>query len=374
MTSVKCPACGLVDWNVGDCKRCGTSLVGLDADGGYFSGPSGGRDAGHSVRVARAVVAACAVVALGLSALGALYLAHKPSKPQWFWSFYRGEPTPAEIFAHNLEVTGGVERLARLRSFRAEGKLTLGGEAARAAAAAGNQMTFVMHAKEPDRVEMEVEIGPPQKTSDAPYAVPRLEFSRDSAGWRAAPAPPRVTVSMRRGFDGRKGWEYVERSILTPGSTIPVKQTSARELNGEELGKMKHYARTTGLVALADAYTSLKLTGRQLVKWDEKGGAYPFPEPGREAYVLSGVDRDGKRETLYFDIENGLLLRVDFEDVNEDGQPVKVACHFDEYKEAGGLKLPHRMRFRQGEESATMSFEKYLPNEPIPDSTFELPE
>ena len=30
--------------------------------------------------------------------------------------------------------------------------------------------------------------------------------------------------------------------------------------------------------------------------------------------------------------------------------------------------------YKRGEETATITFEKYLPNEPIPASTFEMPE
>ena len=93
MISVKCPACGLVDWNVGDCKRCGTPLAGLGAEGedgeGYSRGVSEWAANARAVRRARVAMAVCAVVVLALTALGVLYVAHKPTKRQWFWSFYR---------------------------------------------------------------------------------------------------------------------------------------------------------------------------------------------------------------------------------------------------------------------------------------------
>jgi hypothetical protein len=380
MISVKCPACGLVDWNVGDCKRCGTSLVGLSADDdgdGYFQGVSEWAAEARAVRKARGVMAVCAVVVLGLTALCVLYLAHKPSKPQWFWSFYRSEPTVAEIFAHNLEVSGGAERVANLRSFSAEGRLTFkGGEASRAAAAAGGQVTVVMHVKEPDKVEMEVEMGPPSRP-----ATP-FEEARSSLSSYLEPAAPKVRVSLRSGFDGSRGWEYVERTILTAGSTVPIKQYSSRELVGEELEKMKHYSQTTGLIRLADEYASLRLVQRLPVTWGTEGGmsvaGRELPDNalrGHETYVVTGVNRrEGKAETFYFDTETGLLLRVDFEAEDDEGAPVKVECAFGDYKEVGGLKLPHRLHFKRGEEEMTITFEKYLPNDPIPDSTFEPPE
>lgn len=359
MISVKCPACGLVDWNVGDCKRCGQPLAGVSAeyDGeGYAPGVSEWAAEARSVRTARRVMAACAVVVLALTALGALYLAHRPTQRQWFWSFYRNEPTVAEIFAHHLEVSGGAVRLAGLRGLRGEGRMTFsGGEAAQTA---GASATFVMHVKAPDKTEMAVEMEP-SKSSDE----------------------PQTNVSLRRGFDGTRGWEYVERSTLAPGSTVPVKQYSSRELSGDELERMKHSTRGLGLSRLSDEYASLKLTGRERVTWATQGSVVvagrTLPDlalRGHEAYVLSGVNREGRNETLYFDTETGLLLRVDFEAEDGGGEPFKVECHFGDYREVGGLKFPHRLIFNRGEESVTLTFEKYLPNDPIPDSTFAPPE
>jgi hypothetical protein len=382
MISVKCPACGLVDWNVGDCKRCGTSLVGLGAEGGgpgYVPGVSEWAAQARAVRNARRVMTACAVVVLGLAAVGVLYLANRPAKRQWFWSFYRQEPTVAEIFAHNLEVSGGAERLSKLRSFRAEGRLAFeGGEAAQVAAAAGGHVTFVVHAKAPDKVETEIEIGRPA-TEPSPSDAARQAISDDMGSQEGG--HPQLSVSLRRGFDGKQGWEYVERTILTPGSTVPIKQYASRELDGDELGKLKRYSQTTGLVRLADEYTSLKLTGREAVTWATGGGmefeGLQLPDMalrGHEAYVVSGVNRDGENETLYFDTLTGHLLRMDFEAEDAEGETVSVECHFGDYKRVGGLKLPHRLHFKRKGETMTMTFEKYFPNDPIPDSTFESPE
>jgi hypothetical protein len=381
MISVKCPACGLVDWNVGDCKRCGTPLAGLGADDGhgYYRGASEEEARARAARAGRLVLTVCTVAVLGLSALGALYLAHRPAKKQWFWSFYRHEPTVAEIFAHNLEVSGGAERLAETRSFRAEGRLRfVGGEAASVASAAGGGVTFVLHAKSPDKVETEIVIGAPSKGYSALEAQRQAYLSNPVFGQYAQ---PKVTVSVRRGFDGARGWEYVERTILTPGSTVPIKQYSSRALEGDALERVRRTSQATGLVRLGDAYSSLKLTGREPVRWDT-GGSLNFKNgelidttlKGHEAYVVSAVNKDGRDETLYFDTMNGLLLRVVFEAEGAEGEPVEVECAFGDYREVGGLKLPHRLHFKRGDETMTMTFENYFPNEPIPDSTFEPPE
>jgi hypothetical protein len=396
MISVKCPACGLVDWNVGNCKRCETPLEGLGAEGdglSYFRRASEEAAQARAVRTARVVVLACLLVVLALTTLGALYEVHRPAKPQWFWSFYRHEPTVKEIFAHNLEVSGGAGRIARLRSFRAEGRLTFrGGEAERAAEAAGGHVTFVMHAKAPDKIETQIEIGPPaepetppeapsETPSETPPDAPPMALTSYSPTEPPAPSAPRLRLSLRRGFDGSRGWEFVERTILADGSTVPAKQSTSRELKGGELRKLKRYAQTTGLVQLAGEYTSLSLTGREPATWATGGGEVvggrELPDKalrGHEAYVVSGVNREGSNENLYFDTRTGLLLRVDFEAEDEEGEAVVVACAFSDYREVGGLRLPHRLHFKWGEESMTLTFDKYLPNEFVPDSTFEMPE
>jgi hypothetical protein len=376
MISVKCPACGLVDWNKGDCKRCGASLVGVGAEDGYVSGVSEWAADARSVRTARRVMAVCVVFVLALSALGALYLAHKPAKPQWFWSFYRSEPSPGEVFAHNVEVSGGAARVRSLRSFRAEGRISfVGGEAESVARAAGGGVTIVMHVKEPNKVETELEIGAPN-SSESPFAVERPSLSS-----YMQPAAPKVRVNVRRGFNGTKGWEYVEGTVLTPGSTVPIKKYSSRELVGDELEQMKRFSQT-GLVQLDDGFTALKLVGRVPVTWGSKGTAFPggpvlIDEElrGHEAYVVSGINNEGREEKFYFDTLTGLLLRANFgEEEKAGGAAVETDCVYGDYKEVGGLKLPHTFYMKNGEESVTITIEKYLPNDPIPDSTFEMPE
>jgi hypothetical protein len=368
MISVKCPACGLVDWNVGDCKRCGTSLVGLGAEGGGYFGQTFDGDAdGRSVRAARAVVAACAVFALALTSLGLLYLAHRPTKPQWFWSIYRDAPTAAEVFEQNLAASGGRERLSKLHSFRAAGSIFYkGGDVGRATAPVGGNVTFVMHVKEPDKVEWEIGLG------DSEQRMQEFTVSNPFA-----PPPPSIRTTARRGYDGKRGWEYVERTILTPGSTVPIKQNSSRELDGADLAQMKHFSRTTatGLVALAGEYTSLKLVGREAVRVPSasQGEFANLFDKNYDAYVVVGVNRSGKDETLYFDTETGLLVRADYEPEAGEGGG-KLECYPQDYKAVDGVKFPHILLYVHGDETIRLSFTEFAPNDPTPDSTFEMPE
>lgn len=359
MISVKCPACGLVDWNVGDCTRCGTPLAGAEGPGGSLSATEEQAEQARSLRVARVVVAACASVMLGLSALGVLYLAHKPAKRQWFWSFYRHEPTAAEILAHNTKATGGAARLAELKSFRAEGRMHFaGGAAAQLAARAPQGASFTMYVKRPGKVASEVEFG-------------AASYEESRAG-----GADELRLLLRRGFDGERGWEYTERTVLTSGSAAPVRRRQTRELEGEQLEQMRHSAQTTGLFRLADEYgSSLRLTGREEVTWDESGAPKPAGRRSRaqDAYVVSGVNARDEGVAFYFDTLTGLLLRVDFEADDSEGEAVRVGCYMGDYREVGGLMLPHRLSCKRGDETATIRFEKFYPDDDIADSLFEMP-
>lgn len=388
MNSTKCPACGLVAWDDGegaDCKRCGAPPAAPDAppQGFNYAPPQGFNyydapaENAHGGRGALAVCAQAAVLLTLLAAvtLGVLYVAHRPKKPQWFWSFYRDNPTVAEIFAHNLEVSGGVARLARIRGFRAAGVVRYrGGAAARAVGPMRDRVKFVVHVKAPDKVEMEVEIGAVgggEEKADDPLYGRRFSL---------LPRAPAVQVNLRRGFNGTRGWEYAERLILTPGSTVPIKQHSTRELEGAELEQVKISAKTTtGLVRLGDEYTSLAFAGRQVVGWPAENTS-DFTEVAtarsmeHDAYVVRGVNRRGRNETLYFDAVTGLLVRVDFVADAPGGGTVDVECYPDDYREVEGVSFPHTLRYRQGDERFTLDFKEYVPNDPIPDSTFEPPE
>jgi hypothetical protein len=360
MISVKCPACGLVDFNVGDCTRCGTPLAGRETLGGPDYVTEEQAEQARSLRVARVVLAACAVVVLGLSALGVLYLAHRPAKRQWFWSFHRHEPTVAEIFAHHAEVTGGAARLSKLQSFRAAGRMFFaGGEAARLAARAPEGAGFAMYVRQPDKVASEVEFG-------------AASFEESQAG-----GAEELRLLLRRGFDGERGWEHAERTVLTGGAGAPVREHRTRELEGEQLEQLKHSARATGLLRLAEEYgSSLKLRGRAEVTWDESGAQRPAGRRARaqDAYVVSGVNARDRNVTFYFDTLTGLLVRVDFEAEDPEGETVEVRCYVGDYREVAGLRLPHRLSYRRGDETTTINFEQFYPNDEVADSLFEMPE
>jgi hypothetical protein len=274
---------------------------------------------------------------------------HPTRQKPWFWSLFRGKPTVSEIFAHNLEVSGGAEAVGRIKSHRSKGTLNFSTfDNAFGYRPGGQTQTppakVVMHAKAPNKIETEYEM---------------YVSTREGSGTRV----------VRRGFDGERGWEYVETNLTQYDGARPVTQSELREFTGAELEQIKHYASATGLVRLADEYGSLVLLPNRKISTMEFYGAKEFE---RECYVVRGLSADKKFETFYFDIDTGLLTRFDFEAQGPDG-PTIIECYPDTYKEVDKVMLPFRLTFKLDSLRATILFDEYKLNEPIPDSTFAQP-
>jgi hypothetical protein len=271
-----------------------------------------------------------------------------PQKP-WFSSWFRSKPTAEEIFEHNLEASGGAEAVAAVKSHRSTGTLTFSPVRTDAAYyTEAHQLPpparIVTYAKSPDKILTELEMGPPSQFADDRHLI-------------------------RRGFDGRRGWEYVERYVREPGDAQPVKQAELRELEGAELEQARHYAGAGGVVRLAEQYGSLVMLENQKVSQPRHRGRKEFD---RECYVVRGLNGQNKLETFYFDIDTGLLLRFDFDTQGPDG-PATIECYPEDYREVGKLLLPFRLTFKADDVWVNVVFDHFKLNDTILDSAFEMP-
>lgn len=111
---------------------------------------------------------------------------------------------------------------------------------------------------------------------------------------------------MQRGFDGHDGWW--QDSLM-----------GYVKLTGGGLAKAKRDADFYRDIKLRELYTGLAFAGKEMVG-------------EREAYVLSaGSPGNGLLDTLYFDVQTGLLLR-------------KGNVYYEDYREVDGVKLPFTVR------------------------------
>ncbi len=119
------------------------------------------------------------------------------------------------------------------------------------------------------------------------------------------------------GFDGTSAW-----------SSNPVQ--GSRVKAGQELEQTKRLSDFARDANLDKAFTSLT------VKGIEKVG-------DRDAYVVIGKTDGLPDETLYFDVENGLILRRDSVLITPEGQQA-ISTFFGDYREIGGIKTPYTSR------------------------------
>jgi hypothetical protein len=92
----------------------------------------------------------------------------------------------------------------------------------------------------------------------------------------------------------------------------------------------------------------------------------------RDCYVVRALNHQDKFETFYFDIDDGRLLRFDFDAQGPDG-PTTIECYPDDYRKVDDVLLPFRLSFKADGVWMTVVFSEFKLNAPVLDSTFEPP-
>jgi photosynthetic reaction center cytochrome c subunit len=151
--------------------------------------------------------------------------------------------------------------------------------------------------------------------------------------------------SILLGFDGSQGW----------GKT----PTSTRVVAGEELSRLKQLADFFRFLKIAETYPQMRTLGTQRVR-------------GRDAYAIGATSREGNRETLFFDIQNGLLLRISSNFRTVYGSIPEIT-DFDDYRDVGGIKLPFTERWSRAPFADLQRFDEVKINVSVRDSIFNKP-
>jgi len=152
--------------------------------------------------------------------------------------------------------------------------------------------------------------------------------------------------TIQRGYNGSVGW-----------SSDP--QTGLRELSGSELAQMK---------LGSDFYRDVRmmqLFPKMTVKGIEKVG-------DRDAYLVEGTTADGYTEKMYFDTQNGLLLRTDSEADTPQGK-IPATVLTSDYREVDGVKIPFTMVEKTPTIEFTLKLDSVKHNLPVDDAKFNKP-
>jgi zinc protease len=144
-------------------------------------------------------------------------------------------------------------------------------------------------------------------------------------GWSKEPNKTLVAIdfpglgTLKKGFDGQTRW------VQTPAGTVS-------DSSPQEIAELERDSEVYSPGKIKSLFDSLKLENKARLN-------------GREMYVIEGKPARGPAEKLFFDVENGLLVRWDMARRKEGRGTVFVKVHLEDYKDVGKMKVPHKIRF-----------------------------
>jgi hypothetical protein len=172
-------------------------------------------------------------------------------------------------------------------------------------------------------------------------------------GWSKDPNKTLVVIefprigTVKRGFDGETRW------VQTPAGTVS-------DSSPQEIAELDRDAAVYSAGKIKRLFESMKLDNKAKLN-------------GRDVNVIEGKPAKGPAEKLYFDVENGLLVRWDMARRQEGRGTVFVKVHLDDYRQVGALKVPFKVRFAFESFTLLVQVNELEHNVPIDDAIFKKP-
>jgi ubiquinol-cytochrome c reductase cytochrome b subunit len=151
-----------------------------------------------------------------------------------------------------------------------------------------------------------------------------------------------------RTFDGRTGW-----------FAIPLAVLRKYPLTGGELDGARLDAQLSFPAQIATSLTALRVGPKTEVQ-------------GKDVYLLQGNGARGSFASLYFEQDSGLLVRTIRYTRSKIGK-VPTQVDYDDYRDVGGIKFPHRWTFTWLDGRDNFEFDDVKFNVPIDAAKFGEP-
>jgi len=153
--------------------------------------------------------------------------------------------------------------------------------------------------------------------------------------------------ALKKGFDGETRW------VQTPGSTVA-------DSSPQQVGELERDADVYIAGRMRSLFDSMKLENRARLN-------------GRDMNVIEGKPAKGPAEKLFFDVENGLLVRWDMALKEPKRGTVFVKLHLNDYRDVSGVKVPFNLRFVFESFTWIVKVEEIETNIAIDDAIFKKP-
>jgi zinc protease len=151
---------------------------------------------------------------------------------------------------------------------------------------------------------------------------------------------------LRKGFDGETRW------VQTPVGTFS-------QAGPQEMSEVERDAEVYRAGRIQNLYEKIRLDSRARLN-------------GRDVYVIEGKPAKGPAEKLFFDVENGLLVRWDMAR-RQPNRTIFVRVHLNDYREIEGVKVPFNVRFAFESFDFSIKLDELQHNVPIDDAVFQQP-
>jgi len=151
---------------------------------------------------------------------------------------------------------------------------------------------------------------------------------------------------LKRGFDGHMAWAVSDKKDTHHPSPI-------------ELAALSDDAQLYREIKLQELYPRMKMAGKGNVGT-------------REVYILEATSRFGFQEKLYFDIQDGLLLRRDTRRPASNGA-VEAELYFSDWRDVDGIKVPFKTTERRPSGTYVFTLEDVKHNVQLDDDVFRAP-
>ncbi len=151
---------------------------------------------------------------------------------------------------------------------------------------------------------------------------------------------------VEEGYDGNVAWEM---------NAIQ----GARIKTGEEKGAAVRSGKVNLVASWREEYKSALNLGEATVE-------------GKSTWKVELIPNDGRPETIYFDKESGLPIRVSQTLISPLGD-ISVDMILTDYREVDGIQTPFLMKQQAAGQVMAMRFSKISYTEKIPAERFELP-